>query len=93
MQNARHLPDRTAIFHAINRVFIRGVEMACNTPIPALKRTYGGRSARGPTAEGYMACNTLPHKIAALREAHQFVVGQLMRSVTNEPYVVTVSIK
>ena len=32
MRNARHVPDRTAILHAVNRISIRGVEMACNTP-------------------------------------------------------------
>jgi hypothetical protein len=44
--------------------------MACNTPTLALE----GAKRRFrvlPTVEGDMACNTLPYKIAVLREAHQ----------------------
>jgi hypothetical protein len=31
MWNARHISDRGRTLHAINRVPIRGVDMACNT--------------------------------------------------------------
>ena len=40
MWNARHVPNRGSMLHAINRVSIRGVEMACNAPSSALERTW-----------------------------------------------------
>jgi hypothetical protein len=56
--------------HAINRVSVRGVDMACNTPNPLRERA-PHLFPTMPTAEGDVACNTLPYKIAALREAHR----------------------
>ena len=44
--------------------------MACNVPSSALERLRRP-FPRCPTAVSDMACNTLPYKIAALREAHQ----------------------
>jgi hypothetical protein len=43
--------------------------MACNTPFVALKQLR--RSSCAPAAaRGDMACNALPYKIAAARDAH-----------------------
>jgi hypothetical protein len=50
------------MLHAINRVSIRGVEMACNS-LEWARHLFHTLS----TAEGNVACNTLQYKIAALR--------------------------
>ena len=39
MWNARHVSNWSGILHAIDRVLIRGVKVACNTPNSALERT------------------------------------------------------
>ena len=48
---------------------IQGVEMACTIPSSLLERALC-RLRVLPTTDGDMACNTLPYKIAALRDAH-----------------------
>jgi hypothetical protein len=70
--NARHVPDQGAILHAVDRASIRGVKMACNTAQTALVLPIGERDG-SKSRLGNLACNTLPYKIAALREAHRAV--------------------
>ena len=74
--NARHVFKRGAILQAANHASIRGVKMACNTPDAALERLCRRPACRS-VAEGDMACNALPYKIAALRDAHLVLAAML----------------
>ena len=65
-----HVSTRGGILRAINRVAIRGSRWRAIRP--ALRwNEHCACSSRCATARIDMACNTLPYKIAALRDAHQ----------------------
>jgi hypothetical protein len=83
--NARHVPNRPATLHAVTRVSIAGVDLACNIfglcPGPVLNGAVEAVRASGAPVATLrkwgvnLACNTLPYKIAALRDARTYTEG------------------